>query len=626
MEPWLARLVLSSILGTVVAIWSLALPDEGDSIQIAVVDEPPHARDGALRVTLDKLPTGSVEPQGWLRTQLVLARDGMIGHLEEISPWCDFQRSAWANPSGQGENGWEELPYWLRGFTSLAFVLNDRELKARAVRWLDAILKSQREDGYFGPRANLDSLDLWPNMVVLYAMRTLHEATGDPRVIPFMRKYFRWQLTLPKEKFIPSSWQHVRGADNLDSIYWLYRRTKENWLLDLAKRNHECTAPWENGIASLHGVNFAQGFREPAQFYQQSNDAKHLEATRRIFDEMRQLYGQVPGGMYGADENARPGYNGPRQGTETCAFAEMMYSLEELTRITGNTFWADRCEDVAFNSFPASLTPDLRALHYLTCPNQVVLDRANKAPMIQNGGDMFSYTPYEQYRCCQHNVAFGWPYYAEHLWMATQDNGLACPLYAPCKIRATVANGDGIGLSVDTAYPFDDTIKIRVADGTTEVVPIYLRVPSWASRAELRVCNQTIVRRGVGGRWIRVARRWRSSDKIVLRLPMQVTVTAWTANRGSVSVHRGPLTYSLCIGEEWRQYATGRPWPGFEVWPRTPWNYGLVVDPKNPSKFVKVARRTQVGEGCSPSAWKTPRSYYGRKPDAFPTGSWRAIT
>ena len=40
------------------------------------------------------------------------------------------------------------------------------------------------------------------------------------------------------------------------------------------------------------------------------------------------------------------------------------------------------------------MTPDQKGLHYLTCANQVQLDRENKSPGIQNGGTMFSYSPY----------------------------------------------------------------------------------------------------------------------------------------------------------------------------------------------------------------------------------------
>ena len=97
------------------------------------------------------------------------------------------------------------------------------------------------------------------------------------------------------------------------------------------------------------------------------------------------------------------------------------------------------------------MTPDLKGLHYLTAPNQVQLDRPEKSPMIENRGDMFSYNPY-QYRCCQHNVAFGWPYYAESLWAATSDNGLAAVLYAASSVKAQVGDGTRVQIAEETSY------------------------------------------------------------------------------------------------------------------------------------------------------------------------------
>jgi hypothetical protein len=74
---------------------------------------------------LVKLPIGSIVPKGWLRHQLELEAQGTIGHLEELSHWCKFEGNAWADPNGQGENGWEELPYWLKGYGDLGYVLQD---------------------------------------------------------------------------------------------------------------------------------------------------------------------------------------------------------------------------------------------------------------------------------------------------------------------------------------------------------------------------------------------------------------------------------------------------------------------------------------------------------------------
>src|SRR3954463_471523 len=90
--------------------------------KVSPVDAPPggstnsfyvHNREPLVPSALIKLPIGSITPKSWLRNQLELEANGMIGHLEEISKWCNFQSNAWADPQGKGNNGWEELPYWL---------------------------------------------------------------------------------------------------------------------------------------------------------------------------------------------------------------------------------------------------------------------------------------------------------------------------------------------------------------------------------------------------------------------------------------------------------------------------------------------------------------------------------
>ncbi len=548
---------------------------------------------------LVKLPVGSIRPEGWLRQQLLLETRGFSGRLEEISQFCKFEGNEWTSPAGQGKFGWEEVPYWLRGYTDLGYVLQDPAIIKRANQWLDAVLATQRPDGYFGSKSNIESeringirtrmLDLWPNMTMMFPLRTLYEATGDKRILPFLTKYFRWQMTVPLEDFLPGSWQKQRAGDNLDSIYWLYNRTGENWLLDLARVNHERTEDWSGGIASWHNVNFAECFREPAQFFQQSNDRRYIQAAIRNYDTMKRLYGQVPGGGYASDENSRPGFNGPRNGTETCAWAEMMFSDEMLVGITGDPVWADRAEEIAVNSFPASMTPDLKGLHYITSPNQVQLDQANKAPMIENNGDMFRYNPYG-YRCCQHNAAFGWPYFAEHLWMATRDDGLAAVLYAPSVVKAKAGDGTQVTLTEATNYPFEESVNITVDTDRPAQCPLALRVPGWCRTPTVSVNGRKLLVPADPRGWLVVDRQWNKGDKIVLELPMRIGVQVWKTNRNTVSISRGPLTYSLKIGERWVREGGTDEFPAQEVYATTPWNYGLVLNVQNPENSFQVVK------------------------------------
>lgn len=538
---------------------------------------------------LVKLPIGAIRAQGWLKTQLDLTAEGFSGRLSEISQFCKYEGNGWVAP-GSADRGWEEAPYWLKGFTDLGYVTGNARIQGEAKRWLDAVLANQQPDGYFGTRKNLvlrrgdqpemnldkptEIIDLWPNMIMLYPLRTLYEATGDERVLPFMLKYFAWQKTIPRDQLLPGSWQKYRGGDNLDSIYWLYNRTGERWLLDLARTVHERTADWFANIPTWHGVNVSQGFREPAEYFQQTSDPKFLDATERNYRRVMDEYGQMPGGMFAADENARPGYTGPRQGAETCSMAEFLLSDEMLLKISGDSVWADRAEDVAFNSLPASMTPDLKGLHYLTAPNQVQLDRKSKAPMIENGGDMFSYNPY-QYRCCQHNVAHAWPYYAEHLWMATAGNGVAAVLYAPSTVEAKVGSGGMVTLAEETDYPFGETVRLTLRTAAPVQFPLTLRVPSWAQGATVAINNTKPVPAGRGKSWLTLDRVWKNGDRVTLTLPMRIELKTWKKNGDSVSVYRGPLAYSLKIGELWQQYGNNERWPAFEVFPSTAWNYAL---------------------------------------------------
>ncbi|MBN2450155.1 MAG: glycoside hydrolase family 127 protein, partial [Lentisphaeria bacterium] len=260
------------------------------------------------------------------------------------------------------------------------------------------------------------------------------------------------------------------------------------------------------------------------------------------------------------------------------------------TWITGDLLWADRCEDVAFNSLPAALTADLRALRYLTAPNMAISDRAPKNPGLQNGGPMLLMDPHA-HRCCQHNWGHGWPYFARHLWFATPDQGLAAVLYCDSRVRARVGQGTDIEIEQNTRYPFDESVEFVLRLLEPCRFPLYLRVPGWCDAPEIHLNGTPIPVAAAPRRMIRVDREWRSGDALRLRLPMRITLRRWEANHGSVSVDHGPLTYSLKIGEEIRRVIDRGGWDAYEIHPTSPWNYGLVLPPAAPAEGFTVVRR-----------------------------------
>lgn len=555
-----------------------------------------------------RLPIRSIRPEGWLREQLRLQAAGFHGHLAEISAFLKKGNNSWLSPDGQGERGWEEVPYWLKGFADTAYILGDEGQIDEAKTWIEGAIRSRQPDGFFGPRgqgakATVESTkgkyDLWPNMVMLNVLQSYYDYTGDRRVIDLMTRYFRWELSVPEDDFLPPFWQQQRAADNLASVYWLYNRTGEPWLLQLAEKIHRHTADWTGGIASYHNVNLAQGFGGPATFWQQSGDPMHLRAAERNFQSVRREYGQVPGGLWGGDENSRPGFTDPRQAVESCGMVEFMLSAERLLTITGNPVWADRCEDVAFNSLPAALTADMKALRYLTAPNMAVSDRRSHSPGIQNGGPMFCMDPHD-HRCCQHNVGHGWPYFAGHLWLATPGNGLAVAFYGESTVTARVGDeGTEVTIREATHYPFDEAVTFRIGAPKAVTFPLYLRIPGWCKGAKVSVKGELASTgkalamtsfMGTGG-YFRIEQTWKDGDTVRLALPMRIDLRKWAKNHDSVSVDRGPLTYSIKVGEETVRSGGTDEWPAWEIRPTTPWNYGLVLDEKAPASSFEVLRR-----------------------------------
>lgn len=241
-----------------------------------------------------------------MRKWLELQRNGLTGHLGEISAWLAKDNNAWLTTGG--DHGWEEVPYWLKGYSDLAYILGDKKMKAEAFAWIDAAIKSQRPDGFFGPENIKNGKpELWAQMIMLSTMQTYYEYTADKRVLDLMTRYFRWQLALPDDRFLEDYWENSRGGDELYTVLWLYNRTGDSFLLDLAHKIHRNTADWcrPSSLPNWHNVNIAECFREPATYYMLTADPRMLHASYNVQQLIRRTFGQVPGGMFGADENAR---------------------------------------------------------------------------------------------------------------------------------------------------------------------------------------------------------------------------------------------------------------------------------------------------------------------------------
>src|SRR6188474_1763612 len=98
-----------------------------------------HAEADTLTDPYKEIPASNIKPKGWLLHQLQIMRDGSTGHLDEVHPKLKND-NGWLGGKG---DGWEETPYWLDGAVPLAYLLDDPQLKAKVLKYIEWTLKNQ---------------------------------------------------------------------------------------------------------------------------------------------------------------------------------------------------------------------------------------------------------------------------------------------------------------------------------------------------------------------------------------------------------------------------------------------------------------------------------------------------
>lgn len=597
-----------------------------------------------------QLPLGEIKPSGWLEVQMQTLLDGMTGNLDEIYELVVGDNNAWLG--GEGD-AWERGPYWIDGALPMAYIMEDDALKAKVLKWVEAILASQKESGFFGPDTDRPAIagmqrnnaaDWWPRMVALKILQQYYMATADQRVIDFMTRYFHYQLkTLPTTPLGHwTFWATERAGDNLLIVHWLYNITGDEKLLALGEILHSQSADWtarfttDNHLYrqnSLHCVNLGQGFKEPVIYYQQSKDEKHLNAPLEALRRIRHTIG-FPIGLWGGDELLH--FGDPTRGSELCTAIEMLYSLEEMYRITGDNTYADLIERIAYNALPTQITDNADARQYYQQINQVQVTREPRNFSTPHRHTDILFGQMTGYPCCTCNMHQGWPKFTQNLWYKTTDGGLAAMLYSPSKVSTTLASGVEVVIEEQTNYPFEEQINFTISfpnrKQKSAEFPLELRIPEWSKGYTLVVNGKKLeaadaildavkeVRKGT----IKVNRTWKDGDTVTLQLNAEVTSSRWWDN--AAVIERGPLVYALrmeenwhkhvCEGDDLARYGTHY----YEVTSPTKWNVALSGEDL---KDDAIANKFIVEKGnCSNSPWSLENAPIAIKAKAYTLPDW----
>lgn len=420
-----------------------------------------------------------------------------------------------------GAQRWSELHWghelYCAGHLIQAAVAHHRttggaELLDVAVRFADHI------DATFGPGKPVDAVCGHPEIET--ALVELYRETGERRHLD-LAAYFmdrRGQGTL-------GDGAEDREADRRPGApYW---------------QDH---APVRDATeVTGHAVRQLYLLAGAADLAAETGDARLRKALVRLWEDMAATKAYLTGGVGSrhALEAFGDAYELPpdRAYAETCAAIASIQFGWRMALLTGEARYSDLIERTLYNGFLSGVSLDGDRWLYVN-PLQVREDCTGP-----HGDQGARRTEWFRCACCPPNVMrllASLPHY-----VASGDaDGLQLHQYA----SGSYAAGGG-AVRVGTGYPWEGRIAVVVDEvpGDGEWT-LSLRVPHWADKYGVTVNGEPVAPRAENG-WLRLRRRWRPGETVVLDLPLRPRLTRADprvdAVRGCVAIERGPLVYCL---------------------------------------------------------------------------------
>lgn len=519
-----------------------------------------------------------IKPAGWLRRQLEIQAQGLAGNLDKI--WPDVRESAWI---GGDKEGWERVPYWLDGFIPLAFLLDDEDMKARARRYMDAIVSFQKEDGWICPctveeRADYD---IWSWFLIGKVFALYCEYTDDEVFENALYRTMKCMYDMTQRGEVKLfNWGKFRWYECFIPLTYLYERYPESWILDLGRELKRQGAdyteycelwkrPLNHWKFETHIVNLAMMFKAEAVscLLLGEEAAGQAEQFWKLLDQ----YNGTAVAIFTGDE-CLSGI-GNNRGTELCSVVELMYSCEILYAITKNPVWAERLEKVAFNALPATLSDDMWTHQYDQMVNQIACMKFPGKSFFRTNNEeahMFGLEP--NFGCCTANMGQGWPKLAMSVFMKDRDT-IEAVMMLPAVLQTTFQE-TAVTVTIDTQYPLRFSAVYTVASEQPTEFELKIRIPGWAKKVRINGCEIEC------SGYYSMKKIWDGTEKISVEVE---DVPHFVERPFELrTVEYGPLVFSLPLQCEYHMHEYVRnaverkyPYCDYELELKSEWRYGF---------------------------------------------------
>ncbi len=492
-----------------------------------------------------------------------------------------------------------DVAKWIEAASYSLLLKPDPELEKTLDELIDLIGRAQEPDGYLNTYFSISQPDKkWVNLRdwhelycaghMMEAAVAYYRATGKTSLIDIMSKFTDHIMTVlgpepGKKKGYPGhpeielalvKMYKVTGDEKylkLSKFFIDERGTEPHFFKMEAKERNEREIStmgdrgelgyryWqahlpvrEQTTAEGHSVRAMYLYAGMADIARETQDQELFDVLKKLWDNTtkKRMYITAAIGSQSYGESFSFDYDLPNDTVygETCASIGLVFFAHRMLQLDPDSKYSDVMEKAIYNGILSGISLDGKKFFYVN-PLEVhpeVCDNRNdhKHVKIQRPG-------WYDCACCPANVSRFYTSIGDYMYSVSDDGEIYIHLFADNS--ADIPLGDGkVGLDVNTRYPWDGDISIKVNPDYSGEFTIAVRVPSWCSDPCVSVNGHPIdIDKNLQKGYVKIKRLWKPGDKIDVCYPMKAKLVRANPkvreNAGKVAVQRGPVVY--CVEE-----------------------------------------------------------------------------
>ena len=460
------------------------------------------------------------------------------------------------------DNGWRG-EFWGKWFTSAVLAYRyqptpeHRAVLDTAVKDLIATQSPAGDIDTYDAAHRFGNWDVWTRKYVLLGLISYYDATGNEDALTAAERVADTLLRdfgPGKNSLQDASLNLVAGLSSssvLEPVCLLYQRTGKTKYLDFA---NYIVASWEKpSKVAPHGMHLVEDalrrvpptemiapkayemmscFEGLCELYRIDGNRTYLEAVLRFANTIRSTELMVNGSASNQELWCRGAIVQTavlEQPQETCVTTTWIKLCAQLLRLTGDPTWADEIEVSLYNALAGAQTPDGSWWSYFS-------------PLAGQRVPSLSQFKEIGLSCCVANGPRSL-LLAPELAVMKNPDGATVNLYLPGTSRIKLPDGSTANITLTTQYPADGDVRIAVDSNSAVPFTLCLRIPSWSKINAVSVNGETV--QAVPGHYLKITRRWRSSDTLLLKFDMRGRAVQSPASKDQLAVMRGPLLLAL---------------------------------------------------------------------------------